>query len=608
MRSKLFFLHIILILVLPQYSYTQALSPEKKVSICEGYITPQKALEVLEQKENITFSYNPQNFVLASEIYICKRNSPLKDIISVIMGKNVELVIENRHIIIKPAKYNPTDLKKPRTFKLSGTIENSINGMPVDSALIQIGDKKVYSNISGYFNILVSSSTDTITIYFEKQNYIGYMSTIEMNSDKVLRIFLKPMVEIDYTYLPSTIKDKNSLIETHWLANIVVSEEQSNLSKNHRALTDQDIQFSVLPNMGTYFEESGLCRFKQSYNLLAGYVGEVYGLEVGLGVNVIRYDLDGVQFAGIANIVGGEVSGWQISTGANVAIGNSKGVQTAVISNTTWGNFIGIQASTGVNLVKSKFRGFQIAPVNIILDTSLGCQIGGVNILSKPCVGTQFSAILNVAPINKKLQYSTFLNITGQNYAPQIGVINVSNQQSNLQLGLFNFADTVSGISIGFLSFVNNGFTYLDYSLNRDIFSSIKFKTGTWKFYNIISASFRPDKESDFAIGYGFGSYFKVWEMFGINYDLTTSHVFENNTFNQNLNLLSQFNLNLNFSVAKHFTIYFGGQLNGMFTSNLSADAITFESTIPATNTFYDKQFQNMRCYLWPGFLIGFRI
>jgi hypothetical protein len=315
-----------------------------------------------------------------------------------------------------------------------------------------------------------------------------------------------------------------------------------------------------------------------------------------------------VQFAGVANIVGGEVSGWQISTGANVVAGNFKGAQTATLANTTWGNFNGIQASTGVNLVRSKLRGFQIAPVNIVLDTLLGCQIGGINILSKPSSGTQFSAIMNLSPEINKLQYSTLLNITQINYAPQLGIINISGQQKNLQLGLFNFADTVSGISIGFLSFVKDGFTHLDYSLNGDIFNSIKFKTGTWKFYNILNAAVRPDKETDFALGYGFGSYFRIWKMFGVNYDLTASHVFENNTFNQNLNLLTQLSVNINFSVARHFTLYFGGQLNGMFTTNLALDAVSFASTIPPENTLYDRQFENMRCYLWPGFLIGFRI
>jgi hypothetical protein len=608
MLSKKICFYIILSLF-PLYVFSQAITAEKKISICQGYLSPQAALDLIEKQENVTFSYNPQNFKLPAEIYLCKKNTSLRTVIEIIMGQGVDLIIEKRHIIIKPAKVKEVEtlIKKPRIIKLNGTIENSINGLPVDSAKIQVYNECFYSNSSGYFSFKISTDSDSILMFVERSGYTGSISTTS-SSDQSVRIFMQPETGYDYTYMPSGIKEKNPEIENHWLAEIVVSDNQVNLTKNRKNLVDKQYQVSVIPNVGTYFNESGMCRFKQSYNVFAGYVGEVDGLEVGLGVNIIRYDLTGVQVSGVANIVGGEVSGWQLSTGANVVVGNFKGAQTASVANTTWGNFNGIQASTGVNLVKSKLRGFQIAPVNLVVDTLLGTQIGVVNICAKPVVGTQFSALVNFAPQVNSLQYSTFLNITGENNAPQIGVMNVSKNQKNLQLGLFNFADTISGISIGFLSFVKKGFTHLDYSLNLDAFSSIKFKTGTWKFYNIISTSFRPDNEPDFAIGYGFGSHFDIWKMFGINYDITASQIFENNTFFLNNNTLAQLNLNLNFRIAKHFSLYAGGQLNALFTTNLANDAIHFESSIPPTNTFFDKQYPNMRCYMWPSVVIGVRI
>jgi len=611
MLNKSVFINIIPVFYLifsSLYSISQEISPNKKISVCEGYISPAKALEIIEKKENITFSYNPQVFNLQSEIYLCKRNATLQEVISIIMNTNTELIIENRHVIIKPLKIEITTPQKQKHYKFNGTIENSVNGMPLDSAVIQINGQIFYSNQNGYFNFFFTPIKDSATIYFEKENYIGYKMAFPCNTDMTLRIMLKPEIEIDYTYLPSTVKDKNSSIENHWITNIVVSDDQTYLSKNRKSLIDKDMQFSVLPNVGKYFDESGLYRYKRSYNILAGYVGEIYGYELGLGVNIVRYDMTGFQFSGIANIVGGEVSGFQTSGGANVVIGNFKGSQISTMSNTTWGNFLGFQSSAGVNLVRAKFRGFQLAPVNIVADTLLGVQLGAVNIVSKPVFGAQLSAIYNYAPENNKLQFSTFLNTTLVNNSPQLGIINTAISQNNLQLGLFNFADTVSGISIGFLSFVKKGFTYLDYSLNLDLFSSIKFKTGTWKFYNIINTAIRTDKEPDFALGYGFGSYFKIWKMIGINYDITASHIFENNTFNTNFNLLTQLNLDLNFSLAKHFTIYAGGQLNALFNGVLSSDDIHYESSIPPANVLFDRQYNYQRTYIWPGFHFGFRI
>jgi len=570
-------------------------------------MSPQEALAILEKQENITFSYNPQNFNFPTEIYICKRNASLQEVVEIITETKVELIIENRHVIIKPARTSNSS-KKQKFYKITGTVENSVNGMPVDSVLIQVAGQFYYTNPSGYFNFFIKPGSDSVSVYFEKTDYTSYVTDINAGQDNSLRIMLEPLTDIDFTYLSSTVKDKNSTIENFWLTNIVVSDDQTSLSKNRRALIDRDMQFSIIPGLGTFNQESGLYRYKRSFNVLAGYVGEIYGYELGLGLNVVRYDLTGFEFAGIANIVGGEVSGIQTAFGANISVGNCKGVQSALICNTTWGNFNGFQASTGINVVRTKHRGLQLAPVNLVVDTLLGWQIGVVNFSFNASEGVQISALANYTPTNDKLQYSTFLNSTTFNNAPQLGIINTATIQNNLQLGIFNFADTVPGTTIGFLSFVKNGFTHLDYSLNGDLFSSLKFKTGTQKFYNIISASFRPDKEPDFAVGYGFGSHFRLWKMFGINYDLVASQIFENNTLNQNLNLLGQFNLNLNFSIAKHFTIYAGAQFNSMLSTNLAYDAINFESSIPPPNAFYNKQYDFGRLYLWPGFLIGVRI
>ena len=368
------------------------------------------------------------------------------------------------------------------------------------------------------------------------------------------------------------------------------------------------MQFSVIPNVGTNNNESGLYRYKRSYNILAGYVGEIYGHEIGLGVNVVRYDMTGIQASGLANIIGGEVAGIQLSGGANICTGNTKGVQFSGATNSTWGNFKGAQFSTGVNIVRSKMRGFQLAPVNIVGDTLLGIQTGVLNVSTKPSYGAQVSAALNYSPTSNKLQFSTLINITKDNNAAQLGILNFTQNQNKFQLGFFNFADTVSGVSIGLFSFVKKGYTHLDYSFNLDKFSNIKFKTGTHKFYNNINIGFRIDEQPDVMIGYGFGSDIHLWKMFSINYDLTCSQVFENNNFNQNLNLYSQLNLNLNFAIAKRFTIFAGGQMNMMTTSNLTNDGLDFYSSIPNSNPIFEEQYKKHRTYMWPSFHIGVRI
>jgi hypothetical protein len=592
--------------IIPLWFFSQNVSKDMKISICEGYINPEKALSLIEKSYNITFSYNPSQFTFKKEIYLCRKDVSINTVLNDIFGRETDLIIEKRHIIVKPAKQVETIIKY-KTVKISGTVENSINGIPVDSAIVSVNGSQVFCSNNGYFSLKTSTNSDSLVIFTEKENYIGYISVVE-SKDQALRIFLQPSGSFDYTYMPSTLDEKNPEIENYWLADIIIPEEQANITRNRRNLTDKEYQFSVIPGIGKYNNQSGLCRFTKSFNLLAGYVGEVNGLEVGLGVNIVRYDMTGFQASGIANIVGGEVSGWQISTGANITAGNFRGAQTSYIVNSTWGNFYGIQLTAGANIVRAKVRGLQVAPVNIVVDTLLGFQVGGVNIAGRTTVGPQLSAVMNYSPENKKLQFSTLLNITETNNSPQIGLINITGNQNNLQLGALNFADTVNGFTIGLLSFVKDGFTHLDYSLNSDLMSNLKFQTGIPHFYNIIKAGLRTDKESDFEIGYGFGSYFRLWRWIGLNYELTASQLFENNSFMLNPNIHSQLNLCLNFSIAKHFTVYFGGQLNTINTTNFSTDNINYFSSLPPAEPLIEKQYKNQKFYMWPGFVMGFRL
>lgn len=587
---------------------SQEISENTKISICEGYLEPQKALEIIEQKYDIKFSYNPNLFNIKNEIYLCKKNKSLKDVLSIILGKPTELIIKNNYVIIKPGKVTNDDISSTyKTIKINGIVENITNGMPIENAVIETMGYKFYTNETGYFSIKVNIRNDSLTLFINKENYIGYKANILAESQNLkIRLLLKN--EVDYTYMPSSIKDKNSTIENYWFSTLILSADQTELNSGRKVLLDREFQFSFVPRVGMYNMQSGMYRYRRSYNVLAGYTGEIYGHEIGLGVNIVRYDMTGVQFAGIANIVGGEISGLQFSTGANVCIGNVRGVQFAPTANTTWGHFKGVQISGGANLVKSKFRGFQIAPVNIVLDTLLGCQTGVVNISSAPAQGAQLGAILNYSPQNDFLQYSTFLNISKQNNTSQIGLVNVSGNISNLQLGLINFADTVSGVSIGFLSFVKNGYTNLDISLNTGRFINLSFKTGTFRFYNIIKAGIRPEKQADMNIGYGFGRDFKVWNFFSLSTDFTASHIFENNTFNLNLNLLGNVDLLLNFNIGQRFSFFTGLETNFLFTDSYNSDGTHFESSIPPSKIWFDQTYQNHRTYIWPQIKIGFRM
>ncbi|MDD3687393.1 MAG: hypothetical protein PHE56_11565, partial [Bacteroidales bacterium] len=78
-------------IIIPLWFFSQNVSKDMKISICEGYINPQKALSIIEKSYNITFSYNPSQFSFGKEIYLCRKDVSINIVLNEIFGKETEL-------------------------------------------------------------------------------------------------------------------------------------------------------------------------------------------------------------------------------------------------------------------------------------------------------------------------------------------------------------------------------------------------------------------------------------------------------------------------------------------------------------------------------------
>jgi hypothetical protein len=579
--------------------FSQGISPEAKISICEGYVTAKKALQILEIKYQTKFAYNPSGVNLEREIYLCKRNSSITDIVSLVVGFKVTLIPENNHLIIKRIKATPF-----RSVTITGRVENAENGQPLSNISVDIAQTKSKTNSLGYFSVTIQSDKDTLDMEISGSGFQNFRRRVNYN-EPFLRLILNPIGYNKLTTIPILSNPPAPRIEDLWITRAVVNQEQVYISETPENLYNKFFQVSLLPKVGFYLVKSGLYKFRGSLNLIAGYVGGVDGVEIGLGVNTIRNNLNGLQLAGLANVVGGDVTGLQASFLNNTSIGRHKGAQFSGFSNVSWGKFSGSQFCLGLNIARSKFSGSQMAPLNISIDTIRGAQLGLVNIATSVSQTTQIS-IYNYAHINKYFQLAV-LNSGKNNKAFQLGVVNVCKNQNGFQLGVINCADTVSGLSVGIINIVKNGYTHLDYSYTTGRFANIVFKTGAHRFYNLIDLGVRPDNMPDFKFGYGFGFHKMLGKSFGINYDFSVSHIFENNKFDANLNLVSQQNVHISYSIIKRFAIICGFQLNEMFTNIKDSNSNVYYSTIPENLIFLEKQHKTFKTYIWPEAIIGVR-
>ena len=120
------------------------------------------------------------------------------------------------------------------------------------------------------------------------------------------------------------------------------------------------VQVSVFPPFGTNGWESEALANLYSVNLLAGYSAGVEGLEASLLLNASRGEVRGLQIAGFANASEADLYGKQLSAGVNMTKGRARGLQTALFLNTA-GEMTGTQAALGANFTGREFRGRQIA-------------------------------------------------------------------------------------------------------------------------------------------------------------------------------------------------------------------------------------------------------
>jgi hypothetical protein len=149
-------------------------------------------------------------------------------------------------------------------------------------------------------------------------------------------------------------------------------------AKNINIYEKRNVQFSLLPYIGTNRRISGAIVNRISINAIAGYSNGVNGIELGTLLNISKNDVKGFQFAGLGNITGGNTKGVQTAGLFNRNVGNVSGVQLSCLSNIVLDTLKGMQISF-INYVKTN-KGFQFGIINMV-DSSSGVSVGFISIV-----------------------------------------------------------------------------------------------------------------------------------------------------------------------------------------------------------------------------------
>ncbi len=146
-----------------------------------------------------------------------------------------------------------------------------------------------------------------------------------------------------------------------------------------------------------------------------------------------RSDLKGIQLSGMLNFVRHNVQGFQLTGGMNVNNGNAQVIQLAGFANYVGQSFGGTQIAGFANNVNYGARGLQVAV--------------GFNRAKWEMDGLQFSAV-NIAGMLSGVNLVQHTSRRGV----QVGLVNLSKSNDGFQLGLFNKTKGFRGVQVGLIN------------------------------------------------------------------------------------------------------------------------------------------------------------
>ena len=403
------YFYVLIFLLISPFSFAQTPLLERPITLKVNSEKVFVVLETIAKQGNFSFSYNSAILDGNTRINLWVMNKPVREVLNQIFKETISFKVRKQYVILQKVEAQIVR----RNLILSGYVYDTKTDNPLGK--VSIYDRKslisAVTNQYGFYRIKLSINQLPIKLIISKPDY--YQEEILIKTDKSVyeNIGLNrlqkaykfvPTVEDDSMEQMDSIRNINPIPRKEITINepqfpditdeilfpgvpiidstlylnqfdkfkktigkIFVPRSQRINAQNIRDSLSRGFQFSILPFLGTNRLLSGSINNKYSVNLLMGYSGGIRKFEIGGLINGVRRDMEGVQLAGLGNIVGGKVSGFQGGILFNVAR-QLKG---------------GLQFSQYVNVVLKESSGWQIGTFNFAHKVVRGGkQIGSINV------------------------------------------------------------------------------------------------------------------------------------------------------------------------------------------------------------------------------------
>lgn len=522
--------------------FAQVSSPplERIVSIAFQNKRTDEALKEISQQAGFTFSYSKNAFDAQQTISFTFKSKTVREILEIIFEGKVKYKQKNNYIIL-------TKASKDDGIVVSGYVVDEATGQKLKEVSIYdpISLQSTVTDEFGYFQLEVKKpSKEEMQLAIKRNNYAD--TTIVVNSRR--SSFQNLSLNIDEKKWQALSDSLDSKLNRLW-SWTKQSVQRTNM-RNIRDTLQRTWQVSFVPFVGTNHKLSGNVVNDYSVNILGGYSAGTRIVEFGGLFNINSGDVRYAQFGGLFNLNGGYTEGVQFAGLFNTNFGATKAVQFAGLANVNMEASEGVQFAGLINFSNGLYDGPQFAGLfNLATADVRGVQVAGLfNFSPGRTDGAQIAGLFNVAKEVKGSQVS--------------GLLNIAKNVRGTQVGFLNIADSVRGVPVGFLSFVNKGYHQLEVGADELFPVSVALRTGVTGFYNIFTASVRPDKAdtTTWSFGYGLGAAPKLGKRIYLNTDITANHINKGNV--EALNMLNKFYLGFEFKFSKRFALAVGSTLN----------------------------------------------
>ncbi|QNL48615.1 carboxypeptidase-like regulatory domain-containing protein [Olivibacter sp. SDN3] len=423
---------------------------DKPVTIDEQNRKLGDVLGIVAEQGGFHFSYS-SGIIPTDSLVTITYTGEVNGLLHLLLDKSIEYKQTATHIILRPAPFRLTLMpeevgEKKRTYTIKGYVVDEKTGKGIHNASVY--EKRLLSGT-------LTDKKGHFRLKLKTKDNFPVALTVSKELYKDTTTVFLPTVDIaniksgkgDDRYINT---EGENVSNTAFGRLFLSSRQKINALNIGDFFAYTPVQLSLTPGLSSHGMMSSQVINKFSANLIGGYSAGVDGVEIAGVFNLDRLHVQYVQAAGVLNMVGGGLSGVQLSGVYNTVMDTLKGVQAAGV----------------FNLVGKNASGVQLAGVANGADTLKGVQVAG---------------IVNKAKYNKGFQF-----------------------------GLINVADTSSGVSLGMINWIGNGFKRLSISTNETLFANVDFKSGTQKFYTVVSIGAGTwSKDRIFVTGFGVGREFK---------------------------------------------------------------------------------------------------